>query len=118
MNLHPIDFDQCDTAQKKLPVKFSQYGPVTTTLKPQLKPQKPLINTSSPCAQNVTRLLRERQGAERERGRTQSQLEDLRATVRAAAVAEDPELDKTDEIEKLQEAVEAQRLVVRGVASS
>ncbi len=64
-------------------------------------------------SQNVARLQRERSGAERARGRTQSQLEDLRASVRAAAVADDPDLDKTDEIEKLQEAVDLQRSVVR-----
>ncbi|CAL8470455.1 g9997 [Coccomyxa elongata] len=64
--------------------------------------------------QNVARLQRERSGAERLRGRTQSQLEDLRASVRAAAVADDPDLDKTDEIEKLQEAVDLQRSVVEG----
>ncbi|BDA44494.1 Structural maintenance of chromosomes protein 6 [Coccomyxa sp. Obi] len=62
--------------------------------------------------QNVARLQRERQGADRAHSRTQSQLEDLRASVRAAAVADDPELDKTDEIEKLQEAVDLQRSVV------
>ncbi|EIE27067.1 P-loop containing nucleoside triphosphate hydrolase protein [Coccomyxa subellipsoidea C-169] len=55
--------------------------------------------------QNVERLRKERGAADRQRARTQSQLEDMRASVQEAAAADEPDPDNAEEIERLQEEV-------------